>query len=209
MTSCFPIPKKRWNTFLTIHQPLPSQPVKLGMKNAPTFRLLHWERLGAVTPDTGYQVLRGRGQIQGRLWGGCIDTLYDDLTTTRYADEAEIIRRYHLILSQEEARAAVLFIESSEECPPPALYRKMLAKLDKAGILAAVRGIIVGKPQNKKYYEEYQQELLKATQEYGTPIPYSLNFGHAYPHAALPYGIQVQLDFDQRRVTILEPYFSN
>ncbi|RMC40062.1 LD-carboxypeptidase [Lactobacillus sp. ESL0233] len=158
--------------------------------------------------DTGYQVLRGNGIIQGRLWGGCLDSLYGDLTQYRYPDQAEIIRHYRLILSPQEAQNIILFIETSEECPSPDLYAQMLNQLDQAGLLKSVRGILMGKPQNNCYVNEYQTKLLAATAKYQTPILANVNIGHAYPHTALPYGALAQINLDQSSLKILEPYFS-
>lgn len=159
-------------------------------------------------PDTGYQVLRGHGRIQGYLWGGCIDSLYDDLVGERYVDEPAFFARYQLLLTPAEAKDKLLFIETSEEQPAPALYRKKLLKLAEVGILGNVNGILVGKPQNKKYFDEYQKELLDVTKDYQTPILYNVNFGHAYPHTALPYGTLAEIDCDNPGLRILEPWFA-
>lgn len=159
-------------------------------------------------PDTGYKVLRSKGKIQGQLWGGCLDSLADDLGDDRYPDEPEVISRYHLLLSPEEAKGKLLFIETCEEQPEPALFREKLAKLGQVGILPNVSGILVGKPQNKKYFAEYQQELLAATADYQTPILYNVNFGHAYPHTVLPYGSTAEIDCEQASLRILEPWFA-
>ncbi|MGL5884961.1 MAG: LD-carboxypeptidase, partial [Bombilactobacillus sp.] len=43
---------------------------------------------------------------------------------------------------------------------------------------------------------------------YQTPILYNCNFGHAYPRTALPYGCQAQIDFDNRTLKTVEPWFS-
>lgn len=155
-------------------------------------------------PDYGYQVLRGRGQTQGRLWGGCLDSLSGALV----GKAQTIAQRYHLLLSPGELQDKLLFLETSEDCPRPELYRQMLAQLDEAGILAAVRGLLIGKPQNKKYEVEYQAALLAATQAYQTPILYNVNIGHAYPHTVLPYGVLAQVNWDQPRLKILEPWFA-
>lgn len=158
--------------------------------------------------DTGYKVLRGRGKVQGRLWGGCIDSLYDGLVGNRYSDEPDVFAHYHLFLKPEETKDKLLFIETCEELPTPDLFRQQLLKLSEIGILSNVKGILVGKPQNKKYFEEYQSELLKVTEKYQTPILYNVNIGHAYPHTALPYGALAQIDFEKPSFTILESWFA-
>lgn len=156
----------------------------------------------------GYLTLRGTGQIQGRLLGGCLESLTDLIIGSRYSEEIAINTQYQIFPSAAQWQDKILFIETSEGQPTPAKYRQLLQVLDEKGVLSAVKAIIVGKPQNKKYYDEYQQVLLEMTAAYQTPILYNCNFGHAYPRTALPYGAQTQIDFDQKTLTIMEPWFS-
>ncbi len=100
-----------------------------------------------------------------------------------------------------------MFIETSEEQPTPAEYARMLDTLDQHGILAQVSAIIAGKPQNERYYDEYKAALTAATAKYHTPVMFNLNFGHAYPRTALPYGAKAELDLDAKTLTVVEPYF--
>ncbi|WP_061777325.1 S66 family peptidase [Levilactobacillus senmaizukei] len=160
-------------------------------------------------PETrGYQVLRGHGQVNGRLFGGCIDSLNSLLTDTRYPDEPVIAKRYRLLPSPAECRDKILFLETSEEQPTPAAYRQMLRSLKQAGILGNVQAIITGKPQNEVYYDDYCQVLLEETADRNLPIMTNFNFGHAYPRTALPYGLTASLDFEKRSLTVTEPFFA-
>ncbi|WP_330166084.1 S66 peptidase family protein [Agrilactobacillus fermenti] len=157
----------------------------------------------------GYEVLRGSGITTGRLLGGCLDSFYDILTTTRYPDEAQVCAKYQLFPNTATWQDKILFIETSETHPQPRLYQKMLEKLADQGVFAAIRGIIVGKPQNEIFYEAYKQILLTVTAPYQMPIFYNVNFGHGYPRTALPYGALLQMDCDQKTLTIMEPFFAN
>lgn len=156
----------------------------------------------------GYEVLRGSGQITGRLLGGCLDSLYDILSGTRYPDEKEVTEKYHLFPSLNELQDKIMFIETSEEKPNPELYRKMLLALDAEGIFSAISAILVGKPQAEAFYDEYKQILLEITDSYQLPILTNVNFGHAYPRTALPYGGETQVDFNRKAITLLEPMFA-
>lgn len=153
-------------------------------------------------------MLRGSGQITGRLLGGCLDSLYDILSGTRYPDEKEVTEKYHLFPSLNEWQDKIMFIETSEEKPNPELYRKMLLALDAEGIFSAISAILVGKPQAEAFYDEYKQILLEITDSYQLPILTNVNFGHAYPRTALPYGGETQVDFDRKAITLLEPMFA-
>ncbi|MFC6259875.1 S66 family peptidase [Levilactobacillus fujinensis] len=160
-------------------------------------------------PEThGYQVLRGHGQVTGRLLGGCIDSLNSLLTDTRYPNEPLIARKYSLIPSPAEWRGKILFLETSEEKPTPAAYRTMLQNLKQAGILGNVKAIITGKPQNEVYYDDYCQALLDVTRDLDVPLMTNFNFGHAYPRTALPYGLSAKLDCDAKTLTVTEPFFA-
>ncbi|KRM55586.1 S66 family peptidase [Lacticaseibacillus sharpeae] len=157
--------------------------------------------------EHGYEVLRGTGTAVGTLLGGCLDSLDDLLTTSRYSDEAAVAAKYHLVPEASSWAGKILFIETSEEQPTPAEYARMLDTLDQHGILAQVSAIIAGKPQNERYYDEYKAALTAATAKYHTPVMFNLNFGHAYPRTALPYGAKAELDLDAKTLTVVEPYF--
>jgi muramoyltetrapeptide carboxypeptidase LdcA involved in peptidoglycan recycling len=153
----------------------------------------------------GFEVLRGSGVVEGELLGGCIESLYDNLSGERHADEKTVIKKYGIFPSADQWSGKIFFAETSEEKPEPEKLRKMLETLDEAGVLSAVRAILVGKPQNEVYYQEYKSIWLEATSKYDTPILYNINIGHAAPRCILPYGGKVTVDFDQARLFLNEP----
>ena len=53
------------------------------------------------------------------MLGGCLESFYDILTTTRYEDEKAVCEKYGLFPEIEEWREKVLFIETCEEKPVP------------------------------------------------------------------------------------------
>lgn len=153
----------------------------------------------------GFEVLRGSGVIEGRLLGGCVESLYDQITGSRYPDEKEVIAKYGIFPTVEQWRGKILFAETSEEKPSPEKLRTMLVTLRKAGVFESVVGVLIGKPQDEVYYEEYKKEWLDITEEYNLPIIYNINVGHAIPRGILPYGGNVSIDFDSARIFINEP----
>ncbi|WP_434431858.1 S66 family peptidase [Lactiplantibacillus paraplantarum] len=155
-----------------------------------------------------YEVLRGHGVVQGQLLGGCLDSFYDLLTTTRYPDEQQVAAQFNLIPRATAWRGKILFIETSDEQPQPDLFRRMLQRIRQAKILTNVVAVIVGKPQNEHYYQEYRNILIDETTDLNLPILYNVNFGHAFPRTALPYGAQAAVDFDQATLKVLEPWFN-
>ena len=49
--------------------------------------------------NQGFELLQGSGVFQGKILGGCIDSLYDIFDTTRYGDSVELCRKYDLFPS--------------------------------------------------------------------------------------------------------------
>ncbi|WP_057875249.1 S66 family peptidase [Liquorilactobacillus aquaticus] len=156
----------------------------------------------------GYEILRGRGIVTGKLLGGCLDSFYNILVGERHIGEKQLVEKYRLFPSVDEWKNKIIFLETSEEKPNPTLYRKMLTALKKRGVFAAVNAIIVGKPQNEIFYDEYKKAITDITAETKTPILFNVNFGHAYPRTVLPYGLEAKIDFDQKRIVINESLFA-
>jgi bacteriocin immunity protein len=83
----------------------------------------------------------------------------------------------------------------------------MLEALKKRKIFNVIKGIIVGKPIDEIYYDEYKEILIKVTSQYNLPIIYNLNFGHALPHLILPYGRKIVIDFNKKEITLKNGLF--
>jgi muramoyltetrapeptide carboxypeptidase LdcA involved in peptidoglycan recycling len=155
--------------------------------------------------ERGFEALRGSGKVEGELLGGCIESLYEMLVGGRFPEQVEITNKYKLFPSADKWKGKILFAETSEEKPNPKKLKKMLTALDEAGVFGAVAAVLIGKPQDELFYDEYKEVWLEATKEYELPILYNLNFGHAAPRCILPYGGKVRVDLDQIKVHLLEP----
>lgn len=155
----------------------------------------------------GFEVLQGVGVFQGALLGGCLESLYDMLTRNRYADEKEVCAKYGIFPNKDEWEKKILFIETCEEKPSPDLFEKELMELKALGVLEAVEGIIVGKPQDESFYEEYKEKLVAVVADEKKPILYNVNFGHAIPRCVLPYGAVIQVDTVQKRICVMDEVF--
>lgn len=148
--------------------------------------------------ERGYELLQGAEIFSGKLLGGCLESLYDILTDTRYPDEKEVCEKYHIFPEKEEWEGKVLFIETCEEKPSPELLEKELFALKEKGVFDVICGILVGKPQDEAYYEEYKEVYKKVIDNTELPIVYNVNFGHATPRCALPIGGKVRVDMKNR-----------
>ncbi|MBT2731148.1 S66 peptidase family protein [Carnobacterium sp. ISL-102] len=155
----------------------------------------------------GYEVLQGTGVVSGPLLGGCLESFYDILTGGQYSDQTEICEKYQLFPSLSEWEGKILFLETCEEKPTPDVLKKELSALKKIGIFSVINGLIIGKPQDEVYYEEYEEIYLKVIEDSALPILYNVNFGHAYPRCALPYGIKATVNLDEKIILLDESCF--
>ena len=159
----------------------------------------------AKAETRGYEVLNGEGCATGELFGGCLESLSDLLSGTRYEDEQKVNAEYHLFPSLQELQEKILFLETSEEQPTPEALANYLVVLDNYGVFKAVKGIIIGKPQDEAYYNEYRRLYIEIIGKYHKPIIFNMNFGHAHPKCILPYGASVTMDCDNKSVIINAP----
>jgi len=155
-----------------------------------------------VKEEHGFEVLNGSGKKCGRLFGGCIESIYDLLTGERYGDENEISDKYNLIPTSEEFNEKILFLETSQEKPTPKKLEIMLKELKNREILSNVEGIIVGKPCDEVYYEEYKEIYRKVFHDLNTPVLYNVNFGHSHPRCVIPYDALCEVDYDNKKIKV-------
>ena len=156
----------------------------------------------------GYEVLQGSESFSGPLLGGCLESLHDLLDGEQNPHQFKINETYSLYPSLEQWTGKIAFFETSEEKPTPKRLEQMLLTLKQNGLFSVINGLLIGKPQDERYYEEYKEIYKKVISDESLPILYNINFGHAYPRCALPYGVDVTVDLVSKRITFNEPYFS-
>ena len=150
----------------------------------------------------GFEVLNGKGKVIGELYGGCIESLYDAYTGERHGDDNEIYAKYNLLPTLDEWKEKILFLETSEEQIFPNRLEQILMTLKNNKILENVKGILVGKPMNEKYYEEYKEVYRKVVANLDTPVLYNVNFGHSIPRCIIPYGAKAIIDYNNKKITV-------
>ena len=150
----------------------------------------------------GYELLTGPDFFEGPIFGGCIESMYDMLTGDRFSEEKEVISKYGLF--PDDWAGKIILLETSEEKPESEKYGKMLNVLKAQGIFAKAAGVIVGKPQDEVYYEEYKEILKDTLAEYDLPIVYNINVGHGVPRAIIPFGIKARVEAENNRIVFLE-----
>ena len=151
----------------------------------------------------GFELLQGPAVFHGKILGGCICTLFDLFDNGRYADSPALCARYGLFPPAEDWRGKILLLESSEERPSPEKYRAALMHLKNAGVLDAVNGLLIGKPQNEVYDKEYRAILQEVVDDPEKPIVCNLPIGHALPRCILPFGVEAEVDAEKQRIKFL------
>lgn len=155
----------------------------------------------------GYEILNGKGIVRGISLGGCIETIYEALISNRYENEYEVCSKYGIIPTLEEWQDKIMFIETSEEKPTPDHLKEMLDKFKDLGIFNQINGLIIGKPQDEAYYEEYKQVYREVLDGLNIPVIYNANFGHSTPRCILPYGLMTELNCETKEIIINESIF--
>lgn len=147
-------------------------------------------------PNTGYEILQGKGKTTGGLLGGCIDVFVELMGTSLWP-------------TVEEWKGKLLLIETSEEDMPEMVLSWFLRNLHAQGILHVINGIVVGKPafedKIEKYKKVYKQVVGFEAGLPDLPIIYNVNIGHAYPIGVFPLGLKYEIDCDNKKFTLLEP----
>lgn len=143
----------------------------------------------------GYEILQGNKTASGKLLGGNLSVLKMMSGTTIWP-------------TLKEWENAILFLETGEDYPTPKEVCYFLRNLLAQGILDKINGIIVGKPLDERYYEEYKamyvQVVGKEAKRNDLPILYNVNCSHTSPVCILPYGVMAEIDCKKKSLSIIE-----
>lgn len=155
-------------------------------------------RKRSLTLSNGWKFLQGKGIRQGHLIGGCLDVL-DFLRGTDYWPQANAWNN------------AILFLETSEEAPPPSVLKYSLRSYASMGILKQLSGILFGRPGGEispdrfhEYDEVLQQVVTHEEGLFELPILTHMDFGHTDPMFVLPYGLNAEINCESQKFSILE-----
>lgn len=157
----------------------------------------------------GFETLNGCGKVAGKLYGGCIESIYDAFTGASFEDEPYVYEKYGIFPTEEEWKEKVLFLETSELTATPEELEKMLMEFKKRNIFNFVNGLIVGKPMDEKYYNEYKEVYRKVFADIDTPVLFNVNFGHSVPRCIIPYDAEAIVDYDNKKIVINTSIFEN
>lgn len=157
-----------------------------------------------VKETHGFEALNGKGKRTGKLYGGCIESIYEAYIGGKYGDEAEVYQKYNILPSDEEWQEKILFLEPSDAKSTPSELESMLLAFKKRNIFSLVQGVIFGKPIDEVYYDEYKEVIKNVLKDLDTPVLYNVNFGHSVPRCILPHDALTTVDYDNKKIMINE-----
>jgi len=153
-----------------------TEPTSGIMPDTPT----NWKWL--VKPESG-------SSIEGRLIGGCWDTL-SHLFETEYLDLKG--------LSQSYSEGIVLYLENSEMSPTE-LTRTIL-NMKFRGVFSCISGLLLGRSAATKPKSEqclsYDEVLEKNLMDIGIPVMIDLDIGHVLPNLTLINGAIAKIELN-------------
>ena len=142
--------------------------------------------------------LQGEGIASGPLLGGCLEIM-------------ELLRGTILWPDEKAWQNAILFLETSDELPPPDALLRALRVYARMGILPKLSGILLGRPGGlmpTEEFKDYEEAVLNVVAgEEGLsqlPVVSRMDFGHTDPALTLPLGVMARIDCTEQTVTILE-----
>lgn len=152
-------------------------------------------------PNPGFVLLQGSPVFSGKILGGCIDSIYDIFNNDRYEDTVALCEKYGLFPAKEDWRGKILLLETSEERAKPELYRRMLTALKEYGVFEEISGILVGRPVDEEYAEDYKKLLVEVVDQSSLPIVWNVNVGHATPRCIIPFGVTATVDAGKQMIS--------
>jgi muramoyltetrapeptide carboxypeptidase LdcA involved in peptidoglycan recycling len=155
------------------------------------------DKVGTSTPshpNQGFELLQGPAVFSGKILGGCVDSMYDFFDCERYEDMPVLCKKYQLFPDAKDWEGRIILLETSEEKPSPEKYKKALEFIKLAGVFDAVSGVLVGKPQDEIYADEYKRLLVEVIDNPNLPVLFNINIGHATPRCIIPFGVESVID---------------
>lgn len=156
-------------------------------------------KINALRKNDGWKFLQGAGVVSGKLFGGCIDVL-EMMKGTEFWPEPEFWNGKILILETSEAKPSLHEIDH------------ILRNYGVLGIFERVSGLIFGRARDyltKEKLELEQKIIAIVRDEFGQtnlPIIANMDFGHTDPQIVLPLGTKAQIDCDNKRFRLVEPW---
>lgn len=72
------------------------------------------------------------------------------------------------------------------------------------GVFDSVNGVLVGKPMDEMYFEEYKKLLVKVINDPNLQVVVNINVGHALPRCIVPFGRNAIVDTEKQEIIFTE-----
>lgn len=144
----------------------------------------------------------GNGEVEGVLWGGCVETLTVQLESNIYLPD------------EEDLKDIVLYLETAEDIPEHWVVEYLLIALGERGILSKTKAVLVGRPkawqlekqldadQKNQYRKDQRDIVVRTVREYNNDaiIVQNMDFGHTDPQIIVPSRNKARIDESTRSV---------
>lgn len=144
----------------------------------------------------------GDSNVEGVLWGGCVESLIVQSSTAKYLPK------------DEDLEGTVLFLETAEDIPEHWVIEYLLTGFGERGWLNKFQAVLVGRPKawefdkqndrkaKAKYSKEQRETVIEVIRQYNQTIPIvqNLDFGHTDPQVVLPNGGKVRVVSSDRKI---------
>lgn len=142
-----------------------------------------------LTDKVEYKHLYGKDSdlIEGRLLGGCIDTIIQ-LLGTPYDNTTKFCNQFD--------EGIIWYLENCE-LTVPALYRA-LWQMKQSGWFKNAKGFIIGRTRSDQAVEdfEYLDALHKAFDDIHVPVIYDVDIGHVAPQWTMINGAYAKFEYN-------------
>lgn len=144
----------------------------------------------------------GSKDASGVLWGGCVESLIVQFTTSKYLPASKNLQN------------TVLFIETAEDIPDHWIVEYLLTGMGERGWLDLFNAVLVGRPKaweydkqndaktKKDYKSDQRKTILDTIRKYNSLIPVvqNLDFGHTDPQIIVPMGKRAVIDSTNKTI---------
>ncbi len=111
----------------------------------------------------------------------------------------------------EQWEGALFFLETSEDASTPSAVASAMRAYAAEGVLERLAAILFGRPGGQidpSTFREYDDAILKViNEEQGLEhlaVVTGIDFGHTDPFMTLPYGIEAEVDCNEKTFRIVE-----
>lgn len=159
-------------------------------------------KIKSMSKNTGWNILQGSSRIQGKLFGGCIETL-EFMKGTKYWPNDDFWN------------GKILFLETSENKPSPDQVKRILRNYGMQEIFDKISALFIGRARDysEKEKEELNRNILTVvnTEFKNTKLPIvtNMDFGHTDPQWILPLGIKAEFDCRKKEFKLIEKIFED